>query len=227
MDKIAGDDIIVPYQAALEGVVLSRLTEGGKSSSVGFYEQTISSALTLAGKFQCDRNHFEFVRKMSLFLFDALEDELGLSRRARMLLEVAAILHDIGSFIGEASHHLHGEYIVRNSEIFGLSRDELGLVAGIVRYHRGDHPRAGDQGYSSLPRDERTLILKLAAILRVADALDCRHSQHVPGYTIELAADTLFLHPAGAHDTTMEKFALERKGALFEEVFGYALAIAR
>ena len=227
LDKIAGNEIIVPYQSIREGVILASLAAGAKPSSLAFYEQTISSSLTLAEKFRCDKNHYEYVRKISLFLFDALEDELSLSRRARMLLEVAAILHDIGSFIGESGHHLHGEYIVRNSEIFGLSRDELSLVASLVRYHRGEHPSPKHQVYASLPRDDRTMILKLAALLRIADALDCRHSQHIPEYTIELTADTLFLHPAGAHDTTVEKFALERKGRLFEQVFGYALTIVR
>ncbi len=227
LDKIAGDEIIVPYQAIREGVVLSHLTEESNSSRVDFYEQTISSALTLAEKFQCDKKHYEYVRKMSLFLFDSLEAELSLGRRARMLLEVSAILHDIGSFIGEAAHHLHGEYIVRNSEIFGLGRDERALVANIVRYHRGEHPRPKHQEYAVLPRDDRTLILKLSALLRIADALDCRHSQHIPEYAIELTADTLFLHPEGTHDITMEKFALEKKGKLFEEVFGYTLTIAQ
>ena len=227
LEKIAAEEIVVPHYSIREGVILSVLAAATRPATPAFYEQTISSAMTLAEKFRCDKNHFEYVRKMSLFLFDALKNELSLSRRARMLLEVAAILHDIGSFIGEAAHHLHGEYIVRNSEIFGLSRDELSLVASLVRYHRGEPPRAEHHGYASLPRDDRTMILKLAALLRIADALDCRHSQHVPAYTIELTADTLFLHPAGAHDTTMEKFALERKGTLFEQVFGYSLTIVR
>ena len=227
LERIAAEEIVVPFYSIREGIILSALASATKPAAPAFYEQTISSSMTLAEKFRCDKSHYEYVRKMSLFLFDSLKDELSLKPRARMLLEVAAILHDIGSFIGEAAHHLHGEYIVRNSEIFGLSRDELSLVASLVRYHRAEHPRAEHQGYASLPRDDRTMILKLAALLRIADALDCRHSQHIPEYTIELAVDTLFLHPSGAHDTTMEKFALERKGALFEQVFGYALTIVR
>ncbi len=227
LEKTAACDIIVPYQSIREGIVLSQLAKGKEPFYVDFYRQTVSSALTLAKKFRSDRKHLEYVRKMSIFLFDSLESELALNRRARMLLEVSAILHDIGSFIGEAAHHLHGEYIVRNSEIFGLSREDLGIVANIVRYHRGDNPQPDDTGYTVLPRDERTMILKLAALLRVADALDCRHSQHVSEYKIELTPDTLFLHPVGAHDTTMEKLALERKGNLFEQVFGYSVAIVR
>ena len=227
LEKIAAEESVVPHYSIREGIVLASLASATRPATPAFYEQTISSSITLAEKFSCDKSHYEYVRKMALFLFDKLEDELALSPRARMLLEVAAILHDIGGYIGETAHHLHGEYIVRNSEIFGLSRDELSRVASLVRYHRGEHPRPEHQGYASLPRDDRTMILKLAAILRIADALDCRHSQHIPEYTIELTADTLFLHPSGAHDITMEKFALERKGALFEQVFGYALTIVR
>ncbi len=227
LERIAGNDIIVPYQSIREGVILSILTEHEPPEHIGFYDQTISSALTLARKFQCDEKHLEYVTKISLFLFDSLVKELALNYRARMLLEVSAILHDIGSFIGESMHHLHGEYIILHSEIFGLSRDDLHLVANIVRYHRGDYPSQEHSGYATLPRDDRTMILKLSALLRIADALDCRHSQHIPEYTIDLTPETLFLHPVGVHDITMEKLALEKKGGLFEMVFGYKLIIVR
>lgn len=227
LNRIGGDDILVPYQSIREGVILSILNETEEPSYSNFYDQTVSSAMTLAEKFHCDKKHAAYVTRMALFLFDSLQGELGLNRRARMLLEISAILHDIGSFIGETMHHLHGEYIVLHSEIFGLSREDLCLVANIVRYHRGDHPAQDHPGYASLPRDDRTMILKLSALLRIADALDCRHSQHIPEYTVELTPETLFLHPVGAHDTTMEKFALEKKGGLFEQVFGYTLTIVR
>ncbi len=227
LDRIAGDDIIVPYQSIREGVVLSTLTDSKFPSRMNFYDQTISSAMTLAQKYQYDEKHAAYVTKLSLFLFDSLSGELGLDQHARMLLELSAILHDIGNFIGENMHHLHGEYIIRHSEIFGLNSDDTNLIANIVRYHRGSHPSPEQQNYAALPRDERTMILKLSAILRIADALDCRHSQHIPDYTIDLTPETLFLHPVGVHDTTMEKLALEKKGGLFELVFGYKLTIVR
>lgn len=227
LDRIAGDDIIVPYQSIREGVVLSTLADGTFPVRMNFYDQTISSAMTLAQKYQYDEKHAAYVTKLSLFLFDSLAEELGLDYHARMLLEVSAILHDIGSFIGENMHHLHGEYIIRHSEIFGLSGDDRQLVANIVRYHRGSHPSPEHQNYATLPRNERTMILKLSALLRVADALDCRHSQHIPEYTVDLTPETLFLHPVGVHDITMEKLALEKKGGLFELVFGYKLTIVR
>jgi exopolyphosphatase/guanosine-5'-triphosphate,3'-diphosphate pyrophosphatase len=105
-------------------------------------------------------------------LFDSLKSEHGLDRRARLLLEVAAILHDIGMFIRNSGHHKHSQYIIANSEIFGLHRDDLEVISNVVRYHRKAPPNSTHIAYIALQREERMLVLKLASLLRVADALD-------------------------------------------------------
>ena len=55
--------------------------------------------------------------------------EHGLAARDRLLLEVAALLHDVGMLRDPARHHKHSQYILSVSEIFGLSRDDMALVA--------------------------------------------------------------------------------------------------
>ena len=59
-----------------------------------------------------------------------------MSPRDRLLLEVAALLHDIGLFVSLRGHHKHSLYLLEASEIFGLTRDDMPIVANIARYHR-------------------------------------------------------------------------------------------
>jgi exopolyphosphatase/guanosine-5'-triphosphate,3'-diphosphate pyrophosphatase len=169
-------------------------------------------------------------------LFDALVKEHGMNRRQRMMLETAAILHDIGAYIKGSGHNKHGQYIVNNSEVFGLYRDELSLIANVIRYHRGDPPSQSDIEYLSLQREERILVLKMASILRVADALDRGHSQHIKTISAERRNETLVLHPHGARrnqaghevsppDLSLEIMGLEEKAALFQDVFGYKVLL--
>ncbi len=52
----------------------------------------------------------------------------------------AGLLHDVGTFIRTSGHHKHSEYIITNSEIFGLQRDDLTIIANCARYHRKASP---------------------------------------------------------------------------------------
>jgi len=179
--------------------------------------------MNIGKKYHYDEDHARYVTRISLKLFDSLEGEHGLDRHARLLLESAAILHDIGSFIRPSDHHMHSHYIVANSDIFGLNKDDINILANVVRYHRAERPSPSHTGYASLPRSERTIVLKLSALLRIADALDRGHSQHIQDFDIELSRDTLFLRSKGTHDITLERLALEEKADMFEDIFGYKL----
>ena len=83
-------------------------------------------------------------------MFDQLQDLHRLSEHDRLLLEVASILHEVGSFINQQNHQLHSQYIILNSEIFGLSRDDVETIALLARYHRHEVPANSDPMYGEL-----------------------------------------------------------------------------
>jgi exopolyphosphatase/guanosine-5'-triphosphate,3'-diphosphate pyrophosphatase len=142
-----------------------------------------------------------------------------------MMLEVAATLHDVGMFIRSSGHQKHGQYIVANSEIFGLHQEELDIIANVIRYHRGDLPSPADIDYVALQKDERILMLKMTSILRVADALDRGHSQHIRSITVEKKSESILLHAQGSYDLSLERIGLEEKAGLFQDVFGYKVIL--
>jgi exopolyphosphatase/guanosine-5'-triphosphate,3'-diphosphate pyrophosphatase len=159
-------------------------------------------------------------------LFDALSKEHGMKRRERMMLEAAALLHDIGMFVRASGHQLHGQYIVTNSEIFGLHREEIDIISNVIRYHRGDPPSPTDIDYIALEREGRTLVLKMASILRVADALDRGHSQRIKTISVERKSEIVVFHTGDSRDLSLELMGLEEKAGLFQDVFGYKVILS-
>ncbi len=221
LEETSAQEIIVPDVSIREGILLRNVMGQSTSIDRNFARQVVASARSLGTRYHIDEEHADQVTKLSLELFDALLDEHGLGNRERLYLEVAAILHDVGYFINQSGHHKHGMYIVANSEIFGLSQEELHLVATVVRYHRGAKPVRTHPEYGRLSRAQRLIVMKLAAILRVADALDRAHGQNIKGIEVEIENNALHISGGQRGDLSIERYGLILKSGLFEDVFGY------
>ena len=221
LEQTAAAQIVVPMVTIREGLLIDLAQGFDPALQEDFFSQIIASAVNLGRKYHIDEAHSHHVAKSCMVLFDALVKEHGMNRRHRMMLETAAILHDIGMFIKASGHQKHGQYIVANSEIFGLPRDEINIIANVIRYHRRDRPSELDFHYISLQREERMLVLKMASILRIADAMDKGHSQHIKRFTVEHRPETIVLHVENVLDLTYEIQGIEEKGELFHDVYGY------
>ncbi len=217
--------IIVPETSIRDGIIISHMVDPNDNLRLAFDAQIIASATTLLKKYQGDVAHADYVRKVCLRIYDALQSELGMTVHERLLLEISAILHDIGMFIRAQDHNLHSHYIILHSEIFGLSREDTSLVAQIASYHRGSRMPQDDPQFKLQPRSHRLVILKLAAILRLADALDRSHQQKFSDFTISLAKDSITFRVNGYTNLSLEKLAIAEKGGMFENVFGYKIVL--
>lgn len=225
INQTSAKNIFVPDTTIRDGIIISKIKGPSRDLQEEFFSQVIASAKNLGKKYHYDQKHADFVTFISLRLFDEMYNELGLDNHARLLLQVAAILHDIGMFIKDANHHIHSQYIVSNSDIFGLNKDEITIISLIARYHRGSGPKQGDDFFYALPRSDRMLVQKLAALLRIADALDRGHTQRITKFDITYSGDTVIFKLLGVHDTALEKSALAEKSDLFESVFGYKILL--
>jgi exopolyphosphatase/guanosine-5'-triphosphate,3'-diphosphate pyrophosphatase len=160
-------------------------------------------------------------------IFDAFQDDHGLSPRDRLLLQVAALLHDIGIYISLRAHHKHSQYVLASSQIFGLSNDETAIVGNIARYHRRAPPQKSHLPYVALDRQDRVIVNKLAAMLRVANALDAEHLQKVTALRVHRSERSWILEIDGAGDLTMELLAAASRADMFKDTFGQELVIRR
>lgn len=235
LERTGAESVVVPNVSIREGLLLTVARGPDTEHEAEMRRQVAASAASLGRKFHYDEAHSSHVAALCLSLFDALRPEHGLGERERLLLESAAILHDIGTIVRTSGHHKHSEYIIQNSEIFGLTHGELTIVANVARYHRKAPPSTTHVNFIALPREDRIVVMKLAAILRVADALDRGHDQRLKEVEFERREDRLVIKAAGAAragaaraeagpgsagDFSLERLSLAEKGDLFEDVFG-------
>jgi exopolyphosphatase/guanosine-5'-triphosphate,3'-diphosphate pyrophosphatase len=187
--------------------------------------QLLHSSKLTAKKFGCDMRHARHVAHLSGRLFQETRALHELTDHDALLLEVAAILHEVGNHISPKSHELHGLYIIRHSEIFGLSDPDRLLVALITRYHRKAAPQLSHPHYNKLTPTDRIRVAKLSALLRVADALERTHSQRIKDFTVTLGEGKATVNLEGVIDASAERLALPTKANLFQNLFGLKLVL--
>lgn len=232
LNLTAVETIIVPETSLREGIIISKGQNdihenftATHNSENEFHAQITASAMNLLRKYHGDENHAKYVRNISLKLFDSLKEELGLESDARLILETAALLHDIGTFIRADDHNHHSKYIIEHSEIFGLNKEALTIISQIALWHRGSKNMSEDEVFSSLPRQTRLTILKLTAVLRIADCLDRAHTQRIKDFKLSFTNDSMTIKTDGSHNNVLEKSAIIEKSDLFESIFGYKVVL--
>lgn len=178
--------------------------------------EPLASAKRLADATNSDQHHMAHVTKLALALFDKLTDLHDLGARERLLLQVTAMLHDIGwSRTTDGGHHKHSRDMILQAELPGLTEDERTLCAQIARYHNKAEPDASrHKGFAALKKKERALVSWLAAILRVADGLDCTHRGAVRIGTCELGRKRLTISLTSRGECTGEISGAEKKSKL-------------
>jgi exopolyphosphatase/guanosine-5'-triphosphate,3'-diphosphate pyrophosphatase len=201
--KRSGAPMLVACTWALrEGLLLS-LARGAMRA--GGEDVRRLSVNALAARFVGVNKHGRQVAKLALKLFDATAPVLALPKHARELLEYAALLHDIGHAIDHDRHNRHSYYLIKNAELFGFDPDEVEVIAQAARSHRKQVPKLDSPELNGLPVAKRRLVRGLAAVLRVADALDRSHLSVVRNIEVRYSPGRLII----GVDSNNEKADLE------------------
>lgn len=175
-------------------------------------------------RYACDAGHAETTALISDALWCKLRTRHAFPERSRLLLGAAARLHDAGRFIDSRRHHRHSHYIISNLQLPGITDEELRIIAATAFYHRKLEPDAGHPEFSALAPESRVTVLKLAAILRVADALDYSRKNRFSHLKLNISGSELVVTPGSAGIGT-ERAALKQKSGLFTQVFGLNVRI--
>jgi exopolyphosphatase / guanosine-5'-triphosphate,3'-diphosphate pyrophosphatase len=143
-----------------------------------------------------------------------------LPAQSRVLLEAGAMLHDVGHMISHRGHHKHGEYLALNGDVPGLEGRDRAIVAAIVRYHNRKSAPAGHHvAYASLNNNDQRIARRLAAILRVAEALDHSHRQRVTNLSATFQRGAVALQIVARGDAAEDLRDANRSAELFEKEF--------
>ena len=185
------------------------------------------SVLQLLRNCDGDERHARHVSRLALGLFDSAR-EAGLHKlggHERELLDHAALLHDIGTFVSYTDHHLHSAYLIANADLLGFDQREIGIMAATALFHR-KAPSRSVPAFAHLERDDRKVVRVLSNLLRLAERLDRSHAAAVRH--AELAAGgphevVLRLQTRG--DAQLELWGIERRRAQVEKSFRRTLRV--
>lgn len=217
--------LYVPGVGVRDGLSIELFRKEEKSHQQQKYKQLISAVKSLGEKYEYDQTHAEIVTAYALKIFDALKDRRGLGSKERQLLEMAALMHDIGYFVSISRHHKHSYYLIAESDIVGLPPRDRMIVANIARYHRKSFPKDQHENFRILYPKERKIITKLASILRIADALDREHGTEPMPLAVEISGNKLVIKLPPAKERSFYRWAMSLKGDLFTETYGYQIEI--
>jgi exopolyphosphatase/guanosine-5'-triphosphate,3'-diphosphate pyrophosphatase len=188
-------------------------------------QEVLHSAVALAKKYHVNLKHAQHIQKLAVRLFDELLLDQQFEHRNRLLLQVAALLHETGAYVSNRAMHKHSYYIISNSEIFGLTRKEITLVAHVARYHRRSRPKRSHIDYTALSRESRIVVNRLAAILRVADALDASRTGQIEIKDCLIDDSGLIIPVESTADLTLERKELALKSDMLEDIYGLTVRI--
>jgi len=215
---------IAPGVGIREAVLLE-LAEAAaeeKARSEGAQDKALlTAARTFAGRVDHDTTHGEQVRKLCRALFTQLRDVHQLPEELGVLLEVAALLHDVGEVVNVRGHHKHSEYMIRWARLPGLDDAAREMVALMARTHRKDAARAKQIiNDSQLPKEHRGQLRRLTALLRIADGLDWEHRSRVEQVVCTRMGNAIVLDLVVRDGPSRDDAQLVRKADLFKDELG-------
>lgn len=182
-------------------------------------EELLQYIRATARQYYISMNHVEEVAKNALLIFDHLGKKQSLTNRHRLLLEMGALLHDIGKQINLANHAQCGADLLMHMDLIGISEEEQRQLVVLVRYHEAGEPKAEDEAYKALNKKSRMAVSKLLAMLQAANALDYSHKQKLYDLVIKLKGESFIIQAFTKENAVLEEWMFQHTQGLFREVF--------
>lgn len=175
----------VSESAMREGILLDLIGRAGKN------DPREDSVAALMARYAIDTAQAERVETTALALFDQVEDAWGLEPQDRQMLGWAARLHELGLTIAHSQYHVHGAYVLENSDIAGFSRTEQQFLSTLVRNQRRAIKLTA---FEPLPDRLAPAAQRCALLLRLAVLLHRAHEAgKIPGLKLRVALGGLHL----------------------------------
>ena len=218
-EEMNADFVWVPGVSIDDGIVCDYAQKNHMIRFLHDFDQDILAASkNLAERYQSYSGHTDSVLSTSTAIFDAMKKVHGMDKRERLLLQVAAILHDCGRYVSLTNQFVCSYQIIMASEIIGMTDLEREIVASTVKYNSLPRPP-----YESLrdkmDKDSYVVVSKLTAILKIANAMDRSHKQKFENIKASLRGKELIITIETKENTVLEKGLFSAYVEAFEEVF--------
>lgn len=167
------------------------------------------------------KKHSEEVRRLALIIFEEVNDKIKeLSSKKRKMLEVSAILHDIGYSIQEKGHNKLSQKIILEEGLQDFDPRQKMIISCICRYHRGGLPdKKEHEVYCKLDKKERKVVKRLGGILKIADGLESTQIGQIQDIKLQYDEENNiveFLLKLKSNDFRPDIMEVVRKKDLFE-----------
>ncbi len=215
MKLVGKPDLLIPGIGLAEGVLLDLLLQRRSSTT----QDALAWARAVARKFHCNMHYAEHVAKLALQLFDQLAALHELPARDRLVLEMAALVHEIGIFIRPDGHHRHAYYLLNAMPMIGISEQEQKLLATIVRCQRKRLPASDHELLKPFNKSEQQRWLRLVALLRLAIALNKERQNVIEHIHCRTDQDTIEILCTGKGDMLLEQWAASRQQPVVKQAF--------
>ena len=224
------DELVISGNALREGALLDAASRRRGATLHHLRDLRRRSVLHLAESMDDDPAHSARTASLALELFDALTRWHDLGDDSRELLEAAALLANVGLFVSHSEHHKHSYYLIRNSDrLAGFTDHEIELIALVARYHRKSAPKPKHVEFARLRPDDQERVTTMAAMLRVAIALDRSHDGRVATVAVGSANGAGALRvgvvAADGADISLELQTADERKELLEDVLGHRVEI--
>jgi exopolyphosphatase/guanosine-5'-triphosphate,3'-diphosphate pyrophosphatase len=227
MDELGLEEIRISDRGLRDGLLLDYLARHGHADVGREVSLRLRSVLQLGRACRFNEEHARHTASLALRLFDSAADaglhELGY--RERELLEYAAYLHHIGSFLTYSGYQKHSRYLVRNAELLGFDDYESVFISLIILHHRGSLSLTKGDDVASLSLQDQGSLGLLSTLLRMAEHLDRGQAAVVSDARLQISGSNLILDVHADRDSHVEMTGLENQRDVIERVFGRRLAL--
>ncbi len=223
-------EIMTSSKGLREGIMMEYMF---KKINPNIYKQKqndfrLDSIISLGEKFNFRLEHAQQVDKISQQIFLQLKEIHGLPEENLALLQAVSYLHDVGMAINYKDHHKHSYYLISQSSLAGFTQEEKEVIGLAARYHRKSTPKNNHEIFQDLSGVRRNEVMHLAAILRIADALDQSYEKNIEKVECHLRDDQIemIVYSKAKVDLTLEKWSVERKKQFAEDLWNKRIHIA-
>ena len=183
-------------------------------------QSALACAEQTALRFGCDLDHCRFIGDFACKIFDKMKRVHGLDPSKRLILQLAATLHSCGRFVSVRQHNRCTFDLIKGMDIFGLSSSEVLEVAFVAGSISNNLAVEENPDFSLLPNEEKLVISKLAAMFRMANALDKSHRAKLRDLKVSMEEDRVIFKAEASGNTLLERWSFRESAAFFTDVFG-------
>ena len=233
MEMLNFEELTISERSLREGLVVNWMLRQGIIKNEFNIQSNIRKTTIVhqARKFGVDEERSKKVTDIAFKIFDQTKNIFhnDTDSRAKDLLWAACNLYKCGKYVNVGSYHKNSWFLIKNFELLGYSQSERNIIASISRYHRKTLPKKRHESWQNLiTKEDKTLVLEMSLILRLAASLDQRPENVISSINIKIIKNILSVEliPFDEEiDLILEKWNLELCSKVIKELKNLELKV--